>query len=97
MDEHKRPPWQVMLEALLILGVNLASVWAILPPDEKLWLRLRWRSMLDRGLSGLAAREGRAGMADELAGRDPSARYVTAYRLALLRDRAGRLLEGMRS
>lgn len=95
MDEQRRPGWQIAAEALLILAVNLASVWAILPPDEKLWLRLRWQAMADRALSGLAVREGRAGMRDELAGRDPRPRYVTAYRLGLLRDRAGRLLGSM--
>ena len=95
MDEQRRPAWQILLEASLVLAVNLASVWAILPPDEKMWLRLRWQSIAHRVLGGLAAREGRAGMADELAGRDPAARYVTAYRLALLRDRAARLLGGV--
>lgn len=83
------------LEALLILGVNLASVWAVLPPDQKMWFRLRCRESMDRLLGGLAVQEGRAGMRDELAGRDPRARYLTALRLGLLRDRAGRLLGSM--
>ena len=85
MDD--KPKSQILLEALLILAVNLASVWVVLPADQKLWLRLRWATAARRVLGVLAVREGHAGMADELAGRDPSARYVVAYRLAVLRDR----------
>ncbi len=85
-----------LAEALLSLLATLAAVWSMLPPQDRLWLRLRVTWTLRRLLGGLAAREGRAGMADELAGRDPAARYVTAYRLALMRDRAARILDGMR-
>jgi hypothetical protein len=67
MDRSK-PTWQIVVECLLILGVNLASVWAILPEDQKMWLRLRWADSSRRVLGALAAREGRAGMADELRG-----------------------------
>ena len=87
MDDKAKGKGQILAEALMVLAVNLASVWAILPPDQKLWLRLRWQSMVSRWLGGLAVREGRGGMADELAGRDPLPRYAVAYRLAALRDR----------
>jgi hypothetical protein len=87
MSDKDKPKSQIVLEALLVLAVNLASVWAILPPDQRMWLRLRWCQTLRRVLGGLAVREGRAGMADELAGRDPAPRYSAAFCLAALRDR----------
>ena len=95
MDNDKsKSRSQIILEAILILAVNLASVWAVLPSDQRMWLRLKWAGCTRRMLSGLAVREGRAGMADELAGRDPLPRYAVAYRLAVLRDR---LVEGLKS
>lgn len=84
------------LELLLSLAATLVMTWSILPPEDRRWIRLSMAWRARRLLAVLAALEGRAGMADELAGRDPAPRYVTAYRLALLRDRAGRLLDSMR-
>jgi len=84
---EERSPREILIQALIMLTANLIAVWAVLPPDERMWVRLRAAHLSRRALDVLARREGRAGMADELAGRDPGARYVTAYRLGLLRDR----------
>lgn len=79
-----------LIDQLISLAMMGWLAWICLPPDEKMWLRLKWQQMGDRLVAVLAAREGRAGMADELAGRDPRARYLTALRLGLLRARVQR-------
>lgn len=79
-----------LIDQLISLAMMGWLAWLMLPPQEKLWLRLRWQQVTDRVLSVLAVQEGRAGMADELAGRDPRARYLTALRLGLLRARVQR-------
>jgi hypothetical protein len=59
-------------------------------------MALRTVSGLHRIASRLARAEGRAGMSDELGGRDPAPRYGVAYSASLCRDRLGQVLEGMR-
>ena len=90
--EPRRPG---KLEAVLSLASAAVVTWCMMPPQERYWIRLRVTAGLHRAVSRLAWREGHAGMADELAGRD-LVRYPVAYRLSLARDRLGRALEEMR-
>ena len=76
-----------LAELLTQLVITLVMVWSVLPPQDRMWLRLRAAWMTRRLLGVLAAREGRAGMGDELAGRDPSPRYGAALWLGRWRDR----------
>jgi hypothetical protein len=84
--EEKRSTGEVLLQAAIVLAAQMAAVWAVLPPQERMWVRLRAAQVSRRVLGGLAAREGRAGMRDEVAGRDPSLRYTAAFRLGTWRD-----------
>lgn len=81
-----RPMWQeLLLSALSLTGV-LLMVWWTLPQQERQMIRLSALSRAHRCLAALAWREGRAGMSDELAGRDPAARYGMAAWLGRIRD-----------
>jgi|HubBroStandDraft_3_1064219.scaffolds.fasta_scaffold74734_2 hypothetical protein len=82
------------LELLLATASTLLAVWYMLPPHEQQAAKMRTLRLLHRLAGRLAAQEGHAGMADELAGRDFQ-RYGLAYRLSLARDRIGQVLEGM--
>lgn len=82
-------------ELLLATVSTLLAVWYMLPPHEQQAAKMRTLASLHRLAGRLAAREGHAGMADELAGRDFQ-RYGLAYRLSLWRDQLGRALESMR-
>lgn len=90
MYNHSRPP---LLEALLSLALTLLVMWETLSAEERRWLSLKTAELSRRVLAALAAREGRAGMSDELAGRAAAPRYNTAYWLATARDR---ITEAMR-
>jgi len=83
MDDRRPSP----LELLMSLAATLVMVWSVLPPQDRMWIRLRAATVTRRLLDVAASREGRAGMKDELSGRDPRLRYVTAYRLGMWRDR----------
>lgn len=96
MDGRRPSLGRILAEAAISAMAALLVVYSQLPPQERLWINLEVASRARRVLGVLAAREGRGGMRDELAGRDPTIRYVTAYRLALLRDRAARVLEDLR-
>lgn len=82
-DQRPRPP---LLEMILYLAANLIALWAVLPPEDRRWLIARITHHSRRALATLAAREGHAGMGDELAGRPPAGRYNAAYWLARGRD-----------
>jgi len=89
MRRDKPNPWAEILAALAItvltVGGNLVLIWSQLPPQEKDNLRLSWRQTKQswsRRLTVRAARAGRAGMGEELAGRDPAGFYGVAATLA---------------
>lgn len=95
-SQQQRPSW---IELAAMLAVNLAAVlaaWHQLPEQERYWMRLTITGKLRAMAAGLAAREGRAGMGDELAGRDPRPRYNVALGLSRARDGLARALEAMR-
>lgn len=90
-EQKPQPPiWAELLLILATVAGNLVLIWSQLPPQERdnlrMAARLQCRS-LARGLAGRAWRAGHAGMAEELAGRDPSAHYVAAAWLGRWRDR----------
>jgi hypothetical protein len=88
MTQQERPsPWLEILLGLISLAGTLLIIWGNLPPQERQWIRLGLTSRLHRVLVVRAWREGRAGMADELAGRDPGPRYAAAAWLGRWRDR----------
>ena len=76
------------LDLIVSLIATVLVLWESLPPDERLWLRLKAATLSRRVLAALARREGRAGMADELAAGPERAasRYNAAYWLSLARD-----------
>ena len=93
-DQQKRPPlWAVaLLTAAELVGTGLL-VWSQMPAQEREWLTLAARQRcqaMAHGLGVRAWRAGRAGMGEELAGRDPGAFYVTAAWLGRWRDRLER-------
>jgi hypothetical protein len=81
------------LASAALMGI---AVWYQMPPQERLWLRLQMAGFAHRLAGRLARAEGRFGMADELAGRDPSPRYGAAYGVSLCRDWLARSLADMR-
>jgi len=88
MEPQRRPPpWLEILLGLMSLAGTGLIVWGSLPPQERQWIRLELTARLHRVLVVRAWREGRAGMADELAGRDPGPRYAAALWLGRWRDR----------
>lgn len=92
-DSQDRPS---LLEILLATASALVVAWSAMPPQERYWLRLTITGRLQRMAAGLAAREGRAGVSDELAGRDPRPRYQVALGLSKAMDGLARALESMR-
>ena len=85
-----RPLWA----DLLMMGMSLAAMTGlmlmVMPQAERqmLLLALRQkRAAAYRGLSAAARLAGRAGMSDELAGRNPRVRYEQARALGWWRDR----------
>ena len=95
-DEREMPWWAQALLVAGTLAANLAIVWASLPPQERLWIRLRVTGTCRDLASGRARWLGHRGMRDELAGRDPSTWYGLALRLSRLRDAMSRSLEAIR-
>jgi hypothetical protein len=88
MDE-RGSVWKHLLITVISVAGAMVIVWAELPPDQRAWTVLEGRARLHRCLQSAAARAGRAGMANELAAHDPTARagYGLAYQLSRLRDR----------
>lgn len=85
-----RPIWA----DLLMMGLSLAAMGGlmlmVMPQAERQMLVLVLRqkkAAAYRGLSVRARLAGRAGMSDELAGRDPRVRYEQARVLGWWRDR----------
>lgn len=91
--EPRRPGKLELLLATLSTG---AMVWFMMPAQERMWVRLRTVAGLRRAAARLASLEGHAGMGDELAGRDPSARYGGAVMLGKMRDLLDKAAEAMR-
>lgn len=95
VDNQKPTPLQLTLQALAVLAMTAIEVWAMLPPDERMWIRLSLSQRLTRlrsAMAGLAARQGHEGMGDELAGKARLARsrYGAAAAWSRLRDAIGR-------
>jgi hypothetical protein len=87
-QQERRPsPWLEILLGMISLAGTCLIIWGNLPPQERQWIRLATASRLHRLLAVRAWREGRAGMRDELAGRDPQPRYAAAAWLGRWRDR----------
>jgi hypothetical protein len=85
-----RPLWA----DLLMMGLSLAAMAGLMlmvtPQHERQMLLLVFRekrAAAYRGLSARAGLAGRAGMSDELAGRNPRVRYEQARALAWWRDK----------
>lgn len=91
--EHRQPG---KLESALAIASAIAMTWYMMPPSDRMLIRLRVTASARRAVARLAWREGHAGMRDELAGRDPRPRYGTAYALSRMRDGLGKALEAMR-
>lgn len=94
MGNSKPGRLQVAMEALAILALTAVQVWSVMPPDERMWIRVSLSERLSRltgRVGGLASRAGRAGMADELAGNVQVARsrYGAAVAWSRLRDACG--------
>ena len=98
MKQHEdRPPlWAQVLVVSGTLAANLMVVWASLPPQERLWIRLAVTGGL-RDLAGRQARAaGRSGIAREATDRDPSLLYGAALMLSRVRDGLSKSLEALR-
>lgn len=85
-----------LAEQLIALGSAVAVAVIMMPPQERMWMALRTVGFAHRCAARLARLEGRAGMGDELQGRDPSPRYAGAVLAGWCRDRLARRLESMR-
>ena len=85
--EPRRPS---TAEMLISLAATCLTVWAILPPTDRQMIRARSMHLSRRALAVLAAREGRAGLAQEAKDGSPRPalhRYNAAYWLGVTRDR----------
>lgn len=82
--------------SLLLLSFQAWVLWMQISPQERLWIRLYGAGRL-RSLSAAAAwQQGHRGMAAELATGRRSPRYLAAWGLSTVRDRAAAALEAMR-
>ncbi len=89
MQQSQPRVWQqILLVAVSVAGAGVIA-WCEMPPDQRRWAALEARARLQRLLHRTARSAGRAGMASEIAGHDPTAQasYGLAYRLASIRDR----------
>jgi hypothetical protein len=84
------------LQQALAIASTLIMAWMMLPEHQRNLAVMRAMDWGRRQAGLLARSEGRAGMADELAGRDPSPRYGGALILARVRDELARALDRMR-
>ena len=91
--EHRGPGKTEQFLALLSTGL---MVWFMLPEHQRRLVLMRAAERARSLAARLARAEGHAGMGDELAGRDPAARYGGAYVLARVRDWLGGLPERWR-
>ena len=96
MDKDKPSAAAQIVLMLISLAGTAMIVWSQMPPQERYWLQLRTAGALRGALLRVARTEGRAGMADELAGRDPMPRYGVAYHLMRWQDVCTRRLDSMR-
>ena len=85
-----------VVEHLIAVGSAAAMVWVMMPAQERFWLSLRTVALAHRCAARLARVEGRAGMGQELSGRDPLPWYGTAAVAGHVRDALGRHLERMK-
>ena len=93
MDHSGRPG---RAEQILALISTLVMGWFMMPEHQRKLIIMRALAWAARVSGRLAATEGHAGMGDELAGRDPAARYGGAYFLARCRDELASVIERMR-
>lgn len=93
MAEPRRPG---VLETLLALTSTLAMAWVMMPPQERMWIRLSLQARLHRLTVRAARRAGYLGMGDELGGRDLG-RYQFAYCWSLCRDWLERQIQEQRA
>lgn len=84
------------LQQALAIASTLIMAWMMLPEHQRALYLMQVTDWARKQAGSLARSEGRAGMADELAGRDPSPRYGGALLLARVRDGLAGLLERMR-
>ena len=85
-----RPLWADLLMMALSLMAMGGMILLLMPQAERQMLLVAFRekrAAVYRGLSAKAHQAGRAGMSDELAGRNPGLRYEQARALAWWRDR----------
>jgi hypothetical protein len=78
--------------------LTLLAMWMMLPEHQRRLAVMRATRWLQAVADRAAARQGRAGMGAELAGRvgDALHRYQTAYSLSVTRDRLARVYERQR-
>lgn len=89
MDKDKRPVWAELTLILVSAAATGLMIWYSMPPVQRQMATLEARQRTFRFLSGRASRAGRAGMGEELAGRDPKPAYSLAYTLSRWRDKVG--------
>jgi len=85
-----RPIWADLLMMALSLAAMGGMILLLMPQAERQMLVMVFRERRARAYRGLSARArlaGRAGMSDELAGRNPRVRYEQARALSWWRDR----------
>lgn len=85
-----RPVWADLLVMGLSLMAMAGMILMLMPQQERQMLLMVFRekrAAAYRGLSARARLAGRAGMVDELAGRNPGVRYQQARALGWWRDR----------
>ena len=89
-------PVVTALYLLLLLGIQAWAVWIMLPPQQRMWIRLAVAGTVRSKSATAAWRQGHQGMGEELATGQRSVRYLAAWGLSTVRDRANKSLEAMR-
>jgi hypothetical protein len=99
MPPQQRQRAQVAVE-LVSLAVSLAgmaaAVWLTLPPQQRMWIRLAVAGRVRSSAAMMAWRQGHSGMGEEIRTGQRSIRYLAAWGLSTVRDRASTMLEAMR-
>jgi hypothetical protein len=96
-QQQQRAQIAVELVSLaLSLAGMAAAVWFTLPPQQRMWIRLAVAGRVRSSAATMAWNMGHRGMAEEILTGQRSIRYLVAWGLSMVRDRASSALEAMR-
>lgn len=81
---------------LAVMGLQAWVLWLQISPQERMWIRLAAAGRVRSSAARMAWAMGHSGMAEEIRTGQRSVRYLAAWGLSTVRDRASSALEAMR-